>query len=177
MKNLLLVSLVVGLSGCQKTENKTKDIVLSSLKDPSSAQFQNVKGSCGEVNAKNSYGGYIGFRKFYVSNETPIFYGENENDTQGFSRGWIAHCESDSKLDNTKKDMCVSYSNFAAAVVRSKLAGVAIGVTKNSINADTEADRTTYFKTIDDGYKSDNSDAFALQVLDECLKGKIKTPN
>ncbi|KQQ77226.1 hypothetical protein [Acinetobacter sp. Leaf130] len=177
MKKIILLSLIFGLFGCQKTENKTKEIVLNSLKDPSSAQFQNVKGYCGEVNAKNSYGGYIGFRRFYISNEMPIFYDEDSDDPQSFARGWIAHCESNSKLDNTKKDACVSYSNFAAAVVKSKLAGVPVGTSKNTIDANTEEDRKIYFKTIDEGYKSNNSDAFALQVLDGCLKGEIKTPS
>lgn len=45
------------------------------LKDPMSAQFKNVrlvdynngKVICGEVNAKNSYGGYIGFQRFIAS--------------------------------------------------------------------------------------------------------------
>lgn len=43
-----------------------------SLKDPDSAKFRNVRMKafdgmhvvCGEVNAKNSYGGYTGFKKF-----------------------------------------------------------------------------------------------------------------
>lgn len=42
------------------------------LKDPGSAQFRNVRlqphlqGAvvCGEINAKNSYGGYVGFTRF-----------------------------------------------------------------------------------------------------------------
>ena len=42
------------------------------MKDPSSVQFRRVeikmfKGNrivCGELNAKNSYGGYVGFKKF-----------------------------------------------------------------------------------------------------------------
>lgn len=46
--------------------------VRDALKDPSSAQFRNVtvrkseagRVVCGEVNAKNSYGGYVGFRQF-----------------------------------------------------------------------------------------------------------------
>jgi hypothetical protein len=58
------------------TENqaieKAKIIVADSLKDPSSAQFRNVriadyqnkKVICGEVNGKNSYGGYAGFSLF-----------------------------------------------------------------------------------------------------------------
>jgi len=52
-----------------------KKNVADSLKDPSSAQFRNVRlvpykdGSviCGEVNAKNSYGGYVGFKDFVAS--------------------------------------------------------------------------------------------------------------
>ena len=55
--------------------SKAKDVVRQELKDPSSAQFQNLqikpysKGKviCGEVNGKNSYGGYVGFKKFVAS--------------------------------------------------------------------------------------------------------------
>jgi hypothetical protein len=51
----------------------TKQAVADTLKDPSSAQFKNVivfdggkqRAVCGEVNGKNSYGGYVGFKKFY----------------------------------------------------------------------------------------------------------------
>ena len=49
-----------------------KEAVKNSLKDPESAQFRNVhvavngeKVVRGEVNSKNSYGGYDGFEKFY----------------------------------------------------------------------------------------------------------------
>lgn len=51
---------------------KGKSAVANMLKDPGSAQFRNVRlvpygqGSviCGEVNGKNSYGGYVGFKAF-----------------------------------------------------------------------------------------------------------------
>lgn len=51
--------------------------VASSLKDQDSAKFRNVvirpygygRVVCGEVNAKNSYGGYVGFTRFVASNE------------------------------------------------------------------------------------------------------------
>jgi hypothetical protein len=51
-----------------------KVVVASGLKDPDSAQFRNIfvrqgktkRAICGEVNAKNSYGGYIGYRTFTV---------------------------------------------------------------------------------------------------------------
>lgn len=58
---------------------KAKKVVLKDLKDPDSAQFRNIKvviaGQtslvasivCGEVNAKNSFGAYTGFKKFDYS--------------------------------------------------------------------------------------------------------------
>lgn len=62
-----------------KTEGEAiesaQESVRRSLKDPTSAQFRNVrliswssgKVICGEVNAKNSYGGYVGFKRFVAS--------------------------------------------------------------------------------------------------------------
>ena len=62
-----------------KTEQALIDASLEAtrnqLKDPGSAQFRNVrlvqhpKGKvvCGEMNAKNSYGGYVGFKVFAAS--------------------------------------------------------------------------------------------------------------
>ena len=47
-----------GINGCSKVEKESKEAILSTLKDPDSAQFQNIKGYCGEVNSKNSYRGY-----------------------------------------------------------------------------------------------------------------------
>jgi hypothetical protein len=49
-----------------------KKAVLGVLKDPGSAQFEDVKGSvvggdpsvCGKVNSKNARGGYVGFKQF-----------------------------------------------------------------------------------------------------------------
>ena len=56
----------------EKAFEKAKEAIASKLKDPGSAQFRNVKLKlyidkpvvCGEVNAKNSYGGYVGFKRF-----------------------------------------------------------------------------------------------------------------
>lgn len=49
-----------------------QDLIKGRLKDPSSAEFRNAFVSsaigapvvCGEVNAKNSFGGYTGFQRF-----------------------------------------------------------------------------------------------------------------
>lgn len=54
---------------------QAKQALAGGLKDPASAQFRNVRlvsynnGAvvCGEVNGKNSYGGYVGFKPFVAS--------------------------------------------------------------------------------------------------------------
>lgn len=52
-----------------------KRAVIARLKDPDSAQFRNLrigKGDivCGEVNARNSYGGMTGFQPFFATAES-----------------------------------------------------------------------------------------------------------
>jgi hypothetical protein len=67
---------IVGLSlyfdsfkGTSELEQKGRDYVSSVVRDPSSLQFQSldVAGQCvtGQFNAKNAFGGYVGFRDFY----------------------------------------------------------------------------------------------------------------
>lgn len=50
--------------------SSAKSAVKEKLVDPASSQFKNVSNKsftyCGEVNAKNSMGGYTGFKKFYA---------------------------------------------------------------------------------------------------------------
>lgn len=52
-----------------KKEGKNK--IASMFKDPDSVKFRDLRISndgmwiCGEVNAKNSYGGYVGYKRFY----------------------------------------------------------------------------------------------------------------
>jgi hypothetical protein len=53
---------------------KSKQLLVDSLKDPDSARFSNLiiaersegKLLCGSINARNSFGGYVGAKKFYV---------------------------------------------------------------------------------------------------------------
>lgn len=66
-----------------------KKLVAASLRDPGSAQFRDVKSSgqavCGEVNGKNAYGGYVGFKHFIVeAGEATI---EPETPTERLSPG------------------------------------------------------------------------------------------
>ncbi|GGK53033.1 Sporulation related domain-containing protein [Pseudomonas koreensis] len=75
---------VAAMAGCDVTKEmaveKGKDMVASALKDPDSAKFQGVFmvenqaiGDthygllCGEVNSRNSFGGYTGFRRFVAN--------------------------------------------------------------------------------------------------------------
>lgn len=71
---LLAASIAVGfaLSSCSAAPD-FHSAVLSQLRDPQSAQFQREtvrsihdgkRVMCGEVNARNAFGGYAGFRRF-----------------------------------------------------------------------------------------------------------------
>ena len=79
--------------------------VLKVLKDPDSAQFRdmtvvaptkinkNQTGIvCGEVNSKNSFGGYTGFHPFIVISAIPMVQGEDNYST--FRRLWNRECAS-----------------------------------------------------------------------------------
>lgn len=68
-------------SGILKDNSEAaKSAILDKLNDPFSAQFKNVKvGSkakvvqaCGEVNAKNGFGAYVGFRRFGILGDKAI---------------------------------------------------------------------------------------------------------
>lgn len=58
---------------------KSRDAIKSRLRDPSSADFRNVRfysGGpvpvvCGEVDSKNGFGGYTGFQRFIASGDDP----------------------------------------------------------------------------------------------------------
>lgn len=80
---ILMLPVILSLAGCGPTnsqleERATKEIA-EHLKDPSSAQFRNVQLRnikadglsksgyvCGEVNAKNAFGAYVGYSRFYI---------------------------------------------------------------------------------------------------------------
>lgn len=84
--------------------------ITRALKDPSSAQFRNLfigtgadkKGMlalCGEVNAKNSYGAYVGFKRFFATTlpELQQLAGQRPSDTDTFvlDRMWPSMCETE----------------------------------------------------------------------------------
>lgn len=69
MKRLLVLAGAVALVACGDTGSARK-AVEAQLKDPSSAQFKDIRRIgevvCGAVNSKNSFGAYAGFVRFYV---------------------------------------------------------------------------------------------------------------
>jgi len=59
--------------------------VVKDLKDPDSATFRQLSTGqaadriyyCGELNAKNSYGGYIGFKRFVYNGKGVMIWGDS----------------------------------------------------------------------------------------------------
>ena len=74
-----------------QTQASTQVAVRSILKDPDSAKFEFLNENCGTVNSKNSFGGYVGSRRFVSIN--------NIVDLEGYSVSkkemdalWRKHC-------------------------------------------------------------------------------------
>jgi hypothetical protein len=73
---LTLVFLTLIVAGCEPERIRlAKDAVRDVLREPDTAQFRNVVDHghvvCGEVNAKNGFGGFTGFQDFYVIGKPP----------------------------------------------------------------------------------------------------------
>lgn len=62
------------------------------LKDSNSAEIRNHNGNCGEVNSKNSFGGYTGFKRFIASTTIVAVEGENM-DSDEFQKAWSQVCK------------------------------------------------------------------------------------
>lgn len=68
------------------------------LKDPDSAQFRNQfigasKAPCGEVNSKNSFGGYGGFRRYVVASKEVVAIEGDNMDQSEFAKVWSTVCK------------------------------------------------------------------------------------
>lgn len=77
---------------------KAKSAVSQDFKDPESARFRNLgiyksttgKGGvsvCGEVNAKNAFGAYVGYRRFVANDD----FDEIEEDTESVMVTALCH--------------------------------------------------------------------------------------
>jgi hypothetical protein len=76
-----------------------KAALTESFKDPSSVQYQGlfVAGTvmpvlCGQVNGKNSYGGYVGYRRFYATGLPSLNDVENPRENSVFKTMWPSMC-------------------------------------------------------------------------------------
>lgn len=80
-------------AGIKKIEDKIK----AEAFDAASTQFRNQKGNCGEVNAKNRFGGYVGFKRYIYDPQTD--YVRVEGDASGYTPSlvidalWKIECE------------------------------------------------------------------------------------
>lgn len=92
----------VDVYGPEKVKEKVLEAVRNRLKDPASAQFRDVRlvefsfGQvvCGEVNAKNAFGGYVGFTPFVSDVIEVVFWTQNDdaNSEREINAGLIAAC-------------------------------------------------------------------------------------
>ncbi|WP_155951994.1 hypothetical protein [Pseudoxanthomonas suwonensis] len=78
-----------------------QDAVKAKLKDPGSAQFRGIyfhRGqdgvpiTCGEVNSKNSFGGYSGFQRFISAGSAELTYLQEQMDAREFVTVWNRFC-------------------------------------------------------------------------------------
>ena len=95
---LACISLLVGCDSGFVRDAKVR--VAAKLRDPESAQFREVReikksetreaAICGEVNAKNGYGGYVGFKKFYAAEDKVDI--ESDPQKTSFDRNYEWYC-------------------------------------------------------------------------------------
>lgn len=82
---LLLIVFAVGFSVYRaarpSAEEQVRRVLEMQLRDPSSLLLRNVRkaangGICGELNARNGFGGYTGFQRFYLVGDFVTIEGE-----------------------------------------------------------------------------------------------------
>lgn len=95
-----VIAVLLSLAGCGK-ERAALDLVSAQMIDPASAQFRNVRsvrnrygevGICGEVNAKNSMGGYAGFRHFMVQAGDVVLQSRDDEALASYQASHFADC-------------------------------------------------------------------------------------
>lgn len=107
MKKIFPIILIFSLVGCEKDQQQKIDdkrraldlqvqnIVRGNLKDGESAKFRNQHEMCGEVNAKNSFGGYTGFTRYILTSEKLFLenqYQESDYSIKAFQQVWSSTC-------------------------------------------------------------------------------------
>lgn len=69
----------------------TMGAVSSVLKDPDSAKFEFLNANCGTVNSKNSFGGYVGTKRFVSVGGMVDLEGHSVS-TKEMNALWKKHC-------------------------------------------------------------------------------------
>ncbi len=72
-------------------EVESKMALMNFLKDPDSAEVRNQNGNCSEVNSKNGFGGYTGFKRYIASPTVVAIEGENMTSSE-FESVWNKVC-------------------------------------------------------------------------------------
>ncbi|WP_177424265.1 hypothetical protein [Pseudomonas sp. MYb185] len=87
-----------------KINRLAREKIKGIIKDPNSAQFRNQRGGCGEVNAKNSFGAYVGFKRFMVSGGDMVFIdGDPDLAAGAFDEAWSMLCGPSGELANVAR--------------------------------------------------------------------------
>lgn len=76
-----------------KRQNIAEQEIKRLVKDPSSVQFRNQRGSCGEVNSKNSYGAYTGFQRYIAVSGMAVLENDSGISAQEFQQTWSKFCQ------------------------------------------------------------------------------------
>lgn len=77
-----------------KLQRLVRGFVGANLKDPDSAQFRNQNGICGEVNAKNSFGAFTGYRRYIAKSERMVILeGDGLISPDEFTKLWADICD------------------------------------------------------------------------------------
>lgn len=95
-------------SSTKKEENKAgvllfyaQQQIKQNTKDPDAVQFRGEQihektddgaVACGEYNAKNSFGAYVGFKKFVAIEKDESIFMENGSNSKIFAKKWNKHC-------------------------------------------------------------------------------------
>lgn len=102
----ILLAVLFAFSGGGGTDSRAREaemtilgegFVKAHLKDPSGAQFRNqfisTEGApCGEVNAKNSFGGYTGFKRYLAASKELAAVDGETMDSGEFEKIWRQFC-------------------------------------------------------------------------------------
>lgn len=74
-------------------ESIAKKSVKSYLKDSDSVKFQNMNGYCGEVNARDGFGDYVGYTRFIGLENSAIIGGGTIGEQNLLDDLWPLLCE------------------------------------------------------------------------------------